>query len=61
MHETKSTNNKNNFEIAGSEVLPTGEDLGGAVAFLLHLADTTLILSQRNSEWCGHGPILEPP
>lgn len=25
----------------------------------LHLADTTLILSQRNSEWCGHGPILE--
>ena len=28
-------------------------------AFLLYLADTTLILSQRNSEWCGHGPILE--
>ena len=27
--------------------------------YLLHLADTTLILSQRNSEWCGHGPILE--
>ncbi len=26
---------------------------------ILHLADTTLILSQRNSEWCGHGPILE--
>jgi ring-1,2-phenylacetyl-CoA epoxidase subunit PaaC len=29
------------------------------IAYLLHLADTTLILSQRNSEWCGHGPILE--
>lgn len=28
-------------------------------AYLLHLADTTLILSQRNSEWCGHGPVLE--
>ncbi len=28
-------------------------------ALLLHLADTTLILSQRNSAWCGHGPILE--
>lgn len=28
-------------------------------AYLLHLADTTLILSHRNSEWCGHGPILE--
>lgn len=29
------------------------------IAYTLHLADTTLILSQRNSEWCGHGPILE--
>ena len=28
-------------------------------AFTLHLADTTLILAQRNSEWCGHGPVLE--
>jgi ring-1,2-phenylacetyl-CoA epoxidase subunit PaaC len=27
--------------------------------YLLHLADTTLMLSQRNSEWCGHGPVLE--
>ncbi len=26
---------------------------------LLYLADTTLILSHRNSEWCGHGPVLE--
>ena len=25
----------------------------------LHLADTALILGQRNSEWCAHGPILE--
>jgi len=25
----------------------------------LHLADTTLILAQKNSEWCAHGPILE--
>jgi len=29
------------------------------INYILHLADTTLILSQRNSEWCGHGPILE--
>lgn len=29
------------------------------IDFTLHLADTTLILSQRNSEWCGHGPVLE--
>ncbi|MBX2932411.1 MAG: phenylacetate-CoA oxygenase subunit PaaC [Chitinophagaceae bacterium] len=27
--------------------------------YLLHLADSTLILSHRNSEWCGHAPILE--
>lgn len=29
------------------------------VDFLLHLADTNLILGQRLCEWCGHGPILE--
>lgn len=29
------------------------------IDYILHLADTTHILSQRNSEWCGHGPILE--
>ncbi len=29
------------------------------INYLLHLADTTLILAQRNAEWCGHGPILE--
>jgi ring-1,2-phenylacetyl-CoA epoxidase subunit PaaC len=28
-------------------------------AYIMHLADTSLILAQRNSEWCGHGPILE--
>lgn len=27
--------------------------------FLLHLADNTLVLGHRNSEWTGHGPILE--
>lgn len=29
------------------------------IDYTLHLADTNLILSQRNAEWCGHGPILE--
>jgi len=29
------------------------------IDYLLFLADSTLILSHRNSEWCGHGPILE--
>ena len=27
--------------------------------YLLQLADSALVLGQRNAEWCGHGPILE--
>jgi len=27
--------------------------------YCLHLADNALILGHRNSEWCGHGPVLE--
>jgi len=27
--------------------------------FILHLADNALLLGHRNSEWTGHGPILE--
>lgn len=29
------------------------------INYLLHLGDNALIASYRNSEWCGHGPILE--
>jgi ring-1,2-phenylacetyl-CoA epoxidase subunit PaaC len=29
------------------------------INYTLHLADNALILAQRNSAWCGHGPILE--
>lgn len=29
------------------------------INYSLHLADNALILGHRNSEWCGHGPILE--
>lgn len=29
------------------------------IKYLLHLADNALILGHRNSEWCGHGPVLE--
>ena len=29
------------------------------IDYILHLADSNLILAQRNAEWCGHGPILE--
>lgn len=27
--------------------------------YLLYLGDTALITGHRNSEWCGHGPVLE--
>ena len=29
------------------------------IEYTLHLADDVLILGHRNSEWCGHGPVLE--
>ena len=29
------------------------------IDFILSLADSALILGQRNAEWCGHGPVLE--
>ncbi len=28
-------------------------------AYIIHLADNALILGHRNSEWTGHGPVLE--
>ena len=30
-----------------------------ALEDMLHLADSALVLGQRNAEWCGHGPVLE--
>ena len=32
---------------------------GNNSSWLLWLADDALILGQRLSEWCGHGPVLE--
>ena len=29
------------------------------IDYTLHLGDNALILGQKNSEWCGHGPVLE--
>ncbi|WP_207491625.1 1,2-phenylacetyl-CoA epoxidase subunit PaaC [Aridibaculum aurantiacum] len=29
------------------------------IPYLLHLADNSLIIGHRNSEWTGHGPVLE--
>ena len=33
--------------------------MNALIDYSLHLADSTLILAQRNAEWCGHGPVLE--
>ena len=44
-------------ETTESSKVPPSE--GFREAYILHLADNSLILGQRNSEWCGHGPILE--
>src|SRR5215211_3497396 len=29
------------------------------INYTLYLADNALIIGHRNSEWCGHGPVLE--
>lgn len=29
------------------------------IKYLLQLADNTMVIGHRNSEWCGHGPVLE--
>ncbi len=29
------------------------------ISYTIHLADDALIVGHRNSEWCGHGPVLE--
>src|SRR5438477_3818347 len=45
------------FNISASSKVPPLE--GFREAYTLHLADNALILGHRNSEWCGHGPVLE--
>ena len=56
MEGPQTTINKKDFYSGASQVPPSE---GYREAFTLHLADTALILAQRNSEWCAHGPILE--
>jgi ring-1,2-phenylacetyl-CoA epoxidase subunit PaaC len=33
--------------------------MNALINYILHLADNSLVLGHRNSEWTGHGPILE--
>src|SRR3977135_3569597 len=37
----------------------TNQSTTQLINYILHLADNALILGHRNSEWCGHGPVLE--
>ena len=57
MQEAASSKIEKNLK--ESESLKVHPSEGFRVAYTLHLADSTLILAQRNAEWCGHGPILE--
>ncbi len=43
----------------GLSIFSPPEGAPALFSYTLHLADTALILGQRNSEWCGHGPVLE--
>ncbi len=38
---------------------PINKSTDQLISYTLHLADSNLILTQKNGEWCGHGPILE--
>ena len=49
MPENNKDNNKPSLPFRGT----------GGFLYTLHLADSTLILAQRNAEWTGHGPVLE--
>jgi ring-1,2-phenylacetyl-CoA epoxidase subunit PaaC len=33
--------------------------MNSLINYITHLADCALVLGHRNSEWCGHGPVLE--
>jgi ring-1,2-phenylacetyl-CoA epoxidase subunit PaaC len=57
MQDVNFSDNKAHSKSLESLKVPPSE--GFREAYTLHLADNALILAQRNSEWCGHGPILE--
>src|SRR5436189_2453788 len=48
---------ENTFNKKASSKVPPTE--GFREAYTLHLANNSLIVGQRNAEWCGHGPVLE--
>lgn len=52
-------NHSTNQQINHSTNQPFNHSTIQLAEYTLHLADNNLILGHRNSEWTGHGPILE--
>jgi len=46
------------MSVAIPAAIPAAVD-AAHLAHVLRIADTSLILGQRLSEWCGHGPVIE--
>ena len=42
-----------------NSTLPYSNEVEALINYTIHLADTSLILGHRNSEWTGSGPVLE--
>ena len=49
-------NSESNNNLFNPSLTPNSKSL---IPFILSLGDHSLIAGHRNSEWCGHGPILE--
>ena len=52
-------NNMNNVNNSSPKPGQQNLNVEALIDFTIHLADNALILGHRNSEWTGHGPVLE--
>lgn len=50
---------ESNFNDLTPRIAHDRENVAALIVFTIHLADSALILGHRNSEWTGHGPVLE--
>lgn len=48
-----------NLQPAESTLLPGSKEYKDCILYTLQIADNALINGHRQSEWCGHGPVLE--
>ena len=59
MATNQHTNNATNQHTNNATNQHINNATNHLIEYTLHLADNALILGHRNSEWTGHGPILE--